>query len=73
MGKVPAFARPHTWPGRDIGVRAPDAGETALSYDEVQTGVACEFFDGWPMPQRVCPAGSWERSNAGLSHANQSR
>lgn len=29
-----------TWPGKDIGIRGPEDGETALSWDEVYHGVA---------------------------------
>jgi hypothetical protein len=58
--------RGKSWPGRDIGVRCPDAGETPLSLDEVQAGVKCGEFDGWPMRQRIVPAGAWERKITGV-------
>jgi hypothetical protein len=47
-------------------VRGPDAGETPLSLAEVQAGVKCGEFDGWPMEQRWRPAGTWERRTTGL-------
>lgn len=29
-----------TWPGRDLGVRAPFPGETALSWSEIHSAIA---------------------------------
>lgn len=55
-----------TWPGKDIGVRAPDAGETPLSMAEVAVGVKLGLWldplgevDVSPIRRRIRPAGTW--------------
>lgn len=54
------------WPGRTVGIRAPEANETPLSAAEVlvalSMGLACgnaDEVDAWPMVRRVRPAGTW--------------
>lgn len=52
-----------TWPGRDLGVRAPDPGETPLSRAEVRFAIdVMGILDEFPVVHRYRPAGTWERA-----------
>jgi hypothetical protein len=50
-----------SWPGRDIGVRAPDPGETPLSEAEVDFGAMHDLIEPVPTVHRHRPIGTWER------------
>ena len=63
-----------SWPGQSAGVRAPAAGEVALSRSEVAHGQAIGLFwptevDEYPMIQRRVPAGQWTTRDMGARHA----
>jgi hypothetical protein len=56
-----------TWPGKHVGVRPPEPGETPLSENEVMHGQNIELFanekdeyDCWPIQRRYSPAGAWK-------------
>lgn len=61
--KIPAL----TWPGRDLGIRAPGTDETPLSEAEVRFGIRAGLIDVdlWPMVQIHREAGSWEKRRIG--------
>lgn len=55
-----------TWPGKDLGVRAPEPGETPLSRAEVRFAIdVMGILDEFPITHTIRPAGTWERPGIG--------
>lgn len=67
------------WPGKRAGIRAPDVGETPLSWEEVKfafgvdritgsesvhTAPMFDDVDTWSTEQRIVPQSRWVRRNA---------
>lgn len=66
------------WPGRAYGIRAPEAGETPLSWAEAAIALGKKRLDDldgfddvdtWPPCRRIVPAGTWGIFAPGLRQA----
>ena len=62
------------WPGRAIGIRAPEASETALSAAEVLHAlkiklIADDEIDKWPAVRIYRPTGAWVSAMPGAARA----